>query len=84
MEGGQPSDVTTEVMQIFLIDRVCKRYGWTFSQFEQEFERHPQNFGWLFELLESEASIKAEEHAEAMRETRGMESKARKNRLGLS
>ena len=83
MEGGQPKDITQEVMQIFLIDRICQRYGWTFTQFEQEFERHPQFFGWLFELLESEAEIKSAQQKEMDRESKAAESKMRKQRLGV-
>jgi len=83
MEGGQPKDITQEVMQIFLIDRICQRYGWTFTQFEQEFERHPQFFGWLFELLESEAEIKSAQQKEMDRESKAAESRMRKQRLGV-
>ena len=83
MEGGQPKDITQEVMQIFLIDRICQRYGWTFTQFEQEFERHPQFFGWLFELLESEAEIKSAQQKEMERESKAAESRMRKQRLGV-
>ena len=83
MEGGQPKDITQEVMQIFLIDRICQRYGWTFTQFEQEFERHPQFFGWLFELLESEAEIKSAQQKEMDRESKAAESRMRKQRLGI-
>ena len=83
MEGGQPTNINQSVMTIFLVDRVCKRYGWTFSEFEQEFERHPQYFGWLFELLESESQIKTAQHKEAARESKAAESKMRKKRLGI-
>lgn len=70
-------------MQIFLIDRVCQRYGWTFTEFEQEFERHPQKFGWLFQVLESEADIKTASNKELDFAKRESDSRARKQRLGL-
>lgn len=83
MEGGKPESVFEDTLQIFLIDRVCQRYGWTFTQFEQEFERHPQYFGWLFELLEAEAEIKNAQHKKSELEARQTESKMRKQRLGI-
>ena len=83
MKGGQPANQFQPPMQIFLIDRVCQRYGWTYTEFEQEFERHPQKFGWLFQVLESEAEIKAASSKELDFAKRESDSKARKQRLGL-
>lgn len=83
MKGGQPDNKFQSAMEIFLIDRICQRYGWTFSQFEQEFERHPQKFGWLFFVLEEEAENKTAQNAENNIANREAESMARKRRLGL-
>lgn len=81
--GGAPEDITSELLSIFVVDRVCKRYGWTFTQFDEEFERSPKTFGRLFELLNCEAEAKLDQQKDHNRSMRASDSKQRKQRLGL-
>ena len=70
------------VPEILAMDIICKRYGWTFDEFDEQFERHPRRFGELFHLLNAEAERMDKESRR--KGSASEENAARKRRLGLN
>lgn len=68
-----------EVPEILFVDVICKRYGWTFDEFDEQYYRHPGRIGELLTLLNAEGERMGRES----RPNAKQENEARRRRLGV-